>query len=155
MKNEIRLLVKVKKFDKIKSKQHFQKTVWFFKDSKITKIDNKYQKVMLKDFGKVKKNIEMIPTQDALDAIDSWDRLCLYKCIINAKFPIVNDTKLYIEQIKVIPNKGRDFIFYSTEAETEEQLKNKELLEVIPGIKIIKNLGEVSVFEILENGLWK
>jgi len=155
MKNEIRFLIKVKNFDKIKSKQHFQKTVWFFKDSKITKIGNKYQKVMLKDFGKVKKNIEIISTQEALAAKDSWNRLCLYKCNINAKFPIVNDIKLYIEQIKVIPNKGRDFIFYSTEAETDEQLNNKKLLESISGVKIIKNLGEVSVFEILEKGLWK
>lgn len=159
MTNEIRFLIKVKNFDKIKAKAQYSKTVWYFDNYRITKIhdgaNSSYHKTPAKYYGKVHKNNEHIASADALQEIKSWDRLCKFKLNINVKLPIVDGKKLYLEQIKVNPSKGKPFIFFSTEAETEDHLLIKPLLNKLPGVKVIRELGEVSLFDILNNRLYK
>jgi hypothetical protein len=159
LNKEIRFLCKVKKFDKIKAKDYFHKVVWYFDKYKITKVNShegdRYYKTLSKFYGKPVKENEFIDKADALNALESWDRLYEFKMFIYAKLPKINDRKLYIEQIKLIPKRGKEVIFYSTEAETERQLKDKELLNEIPGVKVIKELGEVSLYDIAKEKLYK
>jgi len=159
LKKEIRFLCKVKNFDKIKAKEYFHKTVWYFNDYKITKINThkgvEYFKTKSKFYGKPAKESEIIPNEIALQSLESWDRLCEYKLHIYAKFPKIQDKKCYLEKIILEPKKGKEVIFYSTEAETEKQYEEKELLNEIPGVKVIKELGEVSLYDIAKNKLYK
>jgi hypothetical protein len=159
VQNEKRFLVKVKSFEKIPAKQFIYKTIWYFENEKISMYQNndidktRYFVTKKSQYGKSTKKASLkvieSPSQKQ-ELISTWDRIAKYKVKSFAKCPTINNKRCYIEQLK-----GKDFEFYSTESEIPEHEERVELLNELPGVKVLKNLGEVSLWDILENKLYK
>lgn len=156
---EKRYIVKVKNFDKIPSSFVMKKTVWYFKDRKVThrrKFVNEqpvdtFTETKSSQYGKTVKKTKILNDVTTVQL----DRAADYKCDVYSKFPIIDGKKLYIELVSVSPKKGRDFVFYSTESETDEHIQNKELLKKVDQVKSIKEVGEVSLYDIITKKLYR
>ena len=149
---EIRYMLEVKDFNKIPSdyKENY-KIDWYFdnyrirqsvsvpKDPKL----NGWFKIYNSEAGSsVKRKIKIKPPSKKL--LEDMNKKAIFYTRSDGKFL----DELYIENIKLYVNNKLIKEFYTTEAETKEDLKNIQKLKQNSFIKDIKKIGEVSMKEI-------
>jgi len=118
-------LVKVKKFDSVKSKEVISKTLWLFED-----------KVISKSFDKYFNGTEEINNP----IIKDLDLKCLFKAVTNIK----NIKEVSLKQYKITPRFGKSFEFYTC---SDYQKLND--------FKFIKTIEFKNLLDILKNKLYK
>lgn len=112
---------------------------WYFKDSRIRnfKYSNPQKdiwQIITGTPGLVKKETKVIPAPNKEDKKRS-DSAKLFLSI-EGKRPIVKNTELYLERITAILPNNKKIKFYSTEAESTEDIKNIELLKTIDSVSV-------------------
>ena len=150
MKETRYILKPIKNFAGLKATRTAPRTVWYFDNYKIMKLEGHYTKIKDSQYG-VAEKVKTQLTDKEINVKD-FDFKCKFKMDVIGK-----DVKdfYYIEKVKVTPNLGRSFEFFSTEVEDEEQKKMFENAPESKIIKVIKDLGNTSMKEILEKKLYK
>lgn len=147
LNKEIRFTMDIKNFDSLKN--HVvpdYRTDWYFNGYRIRVIHSRtpkpvWQKIMSASAGKAVKKKTIIGEQDK----GKLDKTCNLKLHMVSKRPVVNGTELYLEKTEAFdPKSNKRISFYSTEAESDKDLKEVKLLLKIPGISNLRNLGEIN-----------
>jgi len=124
------------------------RTDWYFPTYRIRKFDMPNDKSWRKITGAAgltyKKNVK-IKKQD----VKKLDEECLYKLEMISKRPVVDNIQLYFEKVTIYKNNKKKII-YSSEVETKEGKKTIKKLLKIPGIKNLKNWGEIPLGELVQ-----
>ena len=146
--NEIRYEIKMSDsvFDNIKNVvSPDNRTDWYF---------NNYRIRLLKDGSKIirqKINDSSMTLvnkkKQTLSSINTklMDKTCDFKLHVESKRPVIDGKELYLERVTLY-SKNKTVTYITTEVETEEGLKELELLKKLPAK--LKKLGVVSMKDI-------
>ncbi len=157
LQNEVRFLLNVNNFDRLKNKNGIDfRHDWYFNDHRIRHIVQKgpglnydeWQKIQNSEGSKaVKRKTRLSPQNEK-----SLDKTANFKLEVDSKRPEVDNQELYLERVKVI-SKENELYFYTTEAESTEDLQRTKLLTKLPEVTRVTRVGEKSLQDIARDKL--
>jgi len=157
---EIRYLLDVKDFDKISSKYKVDyREDWYFDNYRIRHSYSE-PKRSLNGWFKIydnqasnsnKKKIKISTPNKKL--IQEMNKKALFYIKVYSKEWNQDNQNFYIEKVELYKNEKLIKEFYTTEAESKEDLKMIENLKKLPFIKKVEKIGEKSLKQICLNFL--
>jgi len=160
LKKELRYIVKIPDniFNQLPPKKKHQRTDWYFQGYRIRHFESdlynwdKWLKIVGDNGLTEKRKIQL--TKPSKKEIEKFDSTSKFKITALSKYPVINDKELYIEKVSIYKKGKLIDSFYSSEVETENDLKNIELLNKISGVTF-KSIGNATMEEMVTKKLYK
>jgi hypothetical protein len=153
MNQEIRYLLKIPNFNALENKNGVdQRTDWYFPTYRIRHTQQFGPNRNIDQWCKIFDGENSQPVKEKLIISEPAGDLLnqsVFKLIIYSKRPVIKNTELYLEQVYLYEGSRLQLTYITTEAESEEDLNNIELLKEIPGCTI-ECLGPVSMKDMAE-----
>ena len=143
---EVRYIIEVTsdaEFMKLPRHGNLSRTDWYMSDHRIRKmVDAKtqWQKIMSSQATNVVKKKTIIQRPNSKDL----EKFAIVKLEMDSVRPVVDGKELYAERVTATKD-GKTIVFYSSEAEDLEGLKEMDLLKKVDCIKSVKKIGEKSL----------
>ena len=159
---ELRFTMDVTNFESIHNHiKNDHRIDWYFPGYRIRYIHSKkpyednWFKIMEASAGLAKKKTIGIP-KPSKEEQSKFDKTCTIKIMVQSKRPVVKGEELYLEKITATdPKKNKTISYYSTEAEDSMDLKRIDILNTMPQIKNIKNVGDTNTQTLAKQYLAK